>query len=77
MNISVNASNSILPYRFLFGHDPKPVFIDKPEELDFLRDSERLHIEAADAVRLAQTKMKLLYDDKTHYTQVWRRMGIP
>jgi hypothetical protein len=64
MNTPGNASTGVLPYRFLFGRDPKQNFADNPAELDFLADRERLRAEAMDAVRLAQTKMKLWYDDK-------------
>jgi hypothetical protein len=64
MNTSENASTGVLPYRFLFGCNPKPIFADNLSELEFLADRDRLQGEAIDAVQLTQAKIKLQYDNK-------------
>ena len=53
LNTSQNASTGVSPFQFLFGRDPKPIFADNPEELDFLASRERLRAKAADTVKLA------------------------
>jgi hypothetical protein len=74
LNTSINAATQTTPYALLYSRDPKPIFLDgsdtvTSETTDFIATHEQLRAKATDAVKLAQAKMKLWYDDKNKKPQ--------
>lgn len=65
LNTSVNASTGSSPYALLYGREPKSDFevAEAQSETDWIQRRIELRSEAADAVKLAQARMKIYYDD--------------
>jgi hypothetical protein len=66
MNSTINASTKATPFSFLYGREAETAFGETATDIpDFLQRRKDLRDEAADAVAIAQTRMKIYYDS-TH-----------
>jgi hypothetical protein len=63
MNSTVNASTGVTPFSILYGREAKTAFGETAANMDdFMQNRKDIRDEAADAVAIAQARMKIYYD---------------